>query len=60
MSKQTEQMVEFLGFAPMHFIDETLNVANNAICKPMANFEKAIEEEIGVQEGQKVLELAYL
>jgi hypothetical protein len=50
----TERIVEYLGFAPIHFIDETLNIANQSIYQAMAKFEEGVEEELGAEDSQKV------
>lgn len=45
-----ERVTELLGFAPIHFIDETLNIANQSIYKSIAKFETKVEEFGGQNE----------
>jgi hypothetical protein len=49
-----ELIVEHLGFAPVHFVDDTLNVVNQTLYKSMKHFEHQIENHLGVHETEKV------
>jgi hypothetical protein len=45
-------LVEYLSFAPIHFIDENLNAANTNLYKATAQFEARLEMELAATGGQ--------
>ncbi|KAJ3319484.1 hypothetical protein HDV06_006294 [Boothiomyces sp. JEL0866] len=49
----TEQLVEHLGFAPIHFFDKVLEIANNSLQKSLYNLEIQLEDQIGLKETQR-------
>ncbi|KAJ3275939.1 hypothetical protein HDV01_006806 [Terramyces sp. JEL0728] len=49
----TEQIVEHLGFAPIHFFDRALEIANNSLQKSLYNLEIQLEDKIGLKETQR-------
>jgi CO dehydrogenase nickel-insertion accessory protein CooC1 len=51
----TELMVEHLGFTPVQFVDEVLNMVNETMYKSMSRFERIVETQAGIQETEQVL-----
>ncbi|KAJ3258469.1 hypothetical protein HK103_003591 [Boothiomyces macroporosus] len=49
----TEQLVEHLGFAPIHFFDKVLEIANSSLQKSLYNLEIQLEDKIGLKETQR-------
>jgi hypothetical protein len=49
-----ELMIEHLGFAPVQFVDETLNIVNETMYKCMSKFERIVESHAGVMEIERV------
>jgi hypothetical protein len=49
-----ELIVEHLGFAPVQFIDEIVNLVNENMYKCMSKFERIIETQAGVDEVETV------
>jgi hypothetical protein len=50
-----ELMVEHLGFAPVQFVDQVLNMVNETMYKSMTRFERIVETQAGIQETERVL-----
>lgn len=55
----TEQLVEHLGFAPIHFFDKVLEIANSSLQKSLYNLEIQLEDKIGLKETQRVRYILY-
>ena len=49
----SELIVEHLGFAPIHFVDDVLNIVNQNLYKALTRFEHQVENELGVAETEK-------
>ena len=48
-----ELIVEHLGFAPIHFVDDVLNIVNQNLYKALTRFEHQVENELGIAETEK-------
>ncbi|KAI8899874.1 Mis12 protein-domain-containing protein [Globomyces pollinis-pini] len=57
-----DTVIEHLGFAPMQFIDQTIDITNKSLYKSMRYFETLIQDEMGVQqteEGMQAIETLF-
>ncbi|KAJ2998552.1 hypothetical protein HDV02_004456, partial [Globomyces sp. JEL0801] len=61
-SMNPDTVIEHLGFAPMQFIDQTIDITNKSLYKSMRYFETLIQDEMGVQqteEGMQAIETLF-
>lgn len=43
----TEGVIEHLGFAPVHFVDDLINHVNAQLYKSMSKLETVLQKELG-------------
>jgi hypothetical protein len=49
-----ELVIEHFGFAPAQFVDEAIEIVNSSLFKVLVSVERAVENELGVQETSDV------
>lgn len=51
---QNELLTEHLGFAPVHFVDQVLEIVNRITYKCLSQLETVLQTELGALECEKV------
>jgi chemotaxis protein CheY-P-specific phosphatase CheC len=51
-----DSIVELLGFIPIQFVDQVINLVNQTLYKVLPKLEKTLQQEIGNVESEKAMQ----